>query len=426
MYLRILTVVALTPILLAGSAFAQVVSDGTSTSDDSAPTDQSAASDQENTSATDPTVVSDQPDAGIMQVSGSDAPDGADTAETTTADPRLRSFRTFGDPSAASATDAATTNATDPTDTGAVNLTGADAAAAAAASSATANAAETTALPSDGATQTDPVPPEAVPAPTVPTDPVPFDPAAAPTITPAAPVPFDSGSPLSGSGFVSEVQPGDTNVPIGTFNLDASGLNQPLSLNNLPVSITPYNGASYSDLHDCGLYGQDGTPLTTGGNVIADVGNLNTFTFDSPFYVPAGASESLALHCSVLPTALIGSYLLVDVATEAVQETEKAKEQVAATEVAAASNAVVTLPVAPPPQVVSIGNGPPVGALTPTPTTTPTSTPPVQPETTTPPVYYPGIPNTGSGGNAPIVFTILALSGLAALLGFRTAIRPQQ
>jgi hypothetical protein len=180
---------------------------------------------------------------------------------------------------------------------------------------------------------------------------------------------------------------------IGVVTLDATRSGEPIAVTAIPLLVDASSGVNLSTLSQCALYSSAGTKLTTGGNAVAQVVGTNTLKFDKPLNVPATQGMLLVLRCSVASTAPIGGAYMFSLPPSDFQATNSKGDPIMVTQGVAANGQPGTNKA-----TITIGSA--SGA---------TST-------------MPGLPNTGAGGNAAGMWSILILSGIVALLAGRSVL----
>lgn len=69
-------------------------------------------------------------------------------------------------------------------------------------------------------------------------------------------------------------------------------------ISSIPVMLTASNGAAASYLSNCQVM-NGSAALNTGGNIPTIQSGSNTFTFDTPFTIPANTTENLTIQCAI-------------------------------------------------------------------------------------------------------------------------------
>jgi hypothetical protein len=212
------------------------------------------------------------------------------------------------------------------------------------------------------------------------------------------------GAPATGpslsaqADFVKQVPAGLNNAIIGIITLDATHSNQDVTVNSVPISVSASGGATLDALTNCVLTSPSGTVLTTGGNSVAAITGSNNFMLDKPLTVQAGQGALLVLRCNVSSTVPQGSMLTVGFAPTSFQALAGGSP-VTVTQGTTASGQPGTNSAA-----ITIGapGSSTVGAGSPS---------------------LPGAPNTGAGGEAPLVYAILAASLMVFAFAFRELLK---
>jgi hypothetical protein len=206
---------------------------------------------------------------------------------------------------------------------------------------------------------------------------------------------------LAEADFVKQVPAGLNNAILGIITLDATQSNQAITLSQVPISVAASGGATLDALTDCALTSTTGTSLTTGGNALGAIAGANVFKLDTPLNVAAGQGALLVLRCNVSANAPVGSMLTIGSAPASFQATVGGSPVTVTQGMMAngqeGTNAGVISIAAEGSQSASVSG------------TTSVSTP--------------GVPNTGAGGDAPMLYAILIASLLAAIVAGREVLR---
>lgn len=184
----------------------------------------------------------------------------------------------------------------------------------------------------------------------------------------------------------TSVKPGAQDAPLAVISLRAGGASN-VSVQALPLNIGFGSGMANSYVSDCRVRNLSnlGSPLNAVSSGGINAGS-NTITLDSAFTVPAGVTSTLVLTCDVFSSAPIGGTMNVSISPSSLAAT-------------AANGVSVT------PTTGTNVNGQ-AGSTS--------GTVLVVSSTDTP-----GLPNTGSGGEAFINIAALIGCALFALLGYQ-------
>jgi hypothetical protein len=208
-----------------------------------------------------------------------------------------------------------------------------------------------------------------------------------------------AGASLSAeTDFVKQIPAGLNNAIIGIITLDASKSNQAITLNQVPIAVTASGGATLDALTNCTLTSTTGSVLTTGGNAVGAITGSNMFKLDTPLTVAAGQGALLVMRCNVSTNAPVGSTLTVGFSPSSFQA------------MAGGSPVSVTQGM-----MANGQQGTNSGVITIAPQGS-------QSQSVGSPAI-PGAPNTGAGGEAGMVYSILLASLLVALIAGREMLR---
>lgn len=97
----------------------------------------------------------------------------------------------------------------------------------------------------------------------------------------------------------STVTPGASGASFGSIQF--TGGQNAAQVTSIPVTVTPGGGATLGNLSNCQVYGPTGSSLTTGSNIVSNLGSgANTFRLDQPLTVSQGAgTTTLNVRCDV-------------------------------------------------------------------------------------------------------------------------------
>ena len=199
---------------------------------------------------------------------------------------------------------------------------------------------------------------------------------------------FAQSAPTVGvtGSFPSSVQAGTQDTAVAFITLTASGApTSTVSVTSLPIVFANTGVVSDCRLHSNGA--ELGGGLNTGSNVLLTPGVVNQIMLDAPLQLTTGApTTQLTLRCDISAATPVGYVLGIAFAPGNI--------------VAQTGTSTAIIPFG-----LGIPSGAPFageftilgGTGTPTPT--------------------PGTPNTGAGGNAAMILTLLTLAGVVAIGG---------
>lgn len=186
------------------------------------------------------------------------------------------------------------------------------------------------------------------------------------------------GIMLGSTGLTPNPAPGTANAVVATVRLDTTYSSDAIRLNSLPLILSTGNGGNPTSLTSCRIVNEASptVALNNGTNMPANlISGSNIVTFDTPLVLSRGTVTILDLDCNIAPGATLGGAFQFSLNTFNVNAV-------------AASTGL--------PASVVVGTGAPV---------------------VVPPVFVPGIPNTGLGGNMTQNVILLLGSLLAASFG---------
>lgn len=129
------------------------------------------------------------------------------------------------------------------------------------------------------------------------------------------------GVNVSTTPFTGSVSSG-TGVNLGTITL--TGVNGGATVTSLPITITGSNGGVASNLSNCQVYNASGVSLTTGSNVVGQIGTgANSFTFNAPLSVSGtGTTVPLTVRCDVATSTPSGAMFTIAAGSAVLQTTQ--------------------------------------------------------------------------------------------------------
>jgi hypothetical protein len=179
-------------------------------------------------------------------------------------------------------------------------------------------------------------------------------------------------------GLTQNAGAGTQNAIMAIARLDTTSSNEDIRISSLPLILTTGGGANGSSLQSCHLANANNisSPLSTSGNVPSALNSgVNTLALDTPLVLPRGSVTMLDLICNVSTTAAAGGSFTFSINT---------------------ANVMATGVTSGLPAQVSITPGAVV----------------------IPPTTYPGVPNTGAGGEAGSNIALIVGSLLVASFGY--------
>lgn len=214
--------------------------------------------------------------------------------------------------------------------------------------------------------------------------------------TPVVPSTSTSGLIISMNTPTTAV--GGTNANLANIRLDATGFS-PITVTSIPLRVTYNGGVTADDITNCRVTNtSNGATLTTGGNAFtALLQGSNTVTLDAPLTVTPGTPATLAFNCDVTGGAGTGVQLSVN-------------------PTGFAANAVMSNGTNITPMSGTTASGtmsPTSGSVVFTGAGSTATVPPVVVVPTTP-----GLPNTGMGDTAEVVYALMASLVVLATGGY--------
>lgn len=224
------------------------------------------------------------------------------------------------------------------------------------------------------------------------------DPSISAQVSAPATIGFGSGLGVMVNAAQS-VPAGGTSEALALIAFDATRIENPAAIPTIPVTLV-FDGAPASDFANCALRNVNnlGLALNTGANAVPPLSSSAvaiTFGLDTPLVIAPGSSEVLALTCDVAPSTPASSVTVsINPASIPAADLKTGATIVPAADIIGPSGTPAptygTVTIAPAGSSASSGSS------------------------------NPGVPNTGAGGEAGMMYTLLALSGAAVIIGGAT------